>query len=348
MLSFSTLPKWAVLGLAFPLICLNGWLLYKLCVLLHPIPSIVVTASLIAFLLDYPIRFVEKQGAKRGWAIALVLLIALIAMGILAVFLGPLVWQQLNEFAERLPRWIEQAKTQLLSLEHQGIFQNLPIQLDQLTIQLANRLSSALESATSQVINITLSTIDSAVNFLATVVLSILLVLNGDRLWDGLLSWFPDVWQTRIQDSLQPSFKGYFSGQATLALILATAQSVAFMVLGVPFGLLFGIGIGLISVIPFGGLVAVLGVSGLLAFQDLWLGFEVLAVAAIIGQVNDNVVAPRLMGGITGLNPVIIIVSILVGAKFAGFLGLVLAVPTASFLKRIADSLREPQGSLTV
>lgn len=339
---FPQLPKWAIAGLAFPLICLNGWLLYQLGTLLQPTASIIITASLIAFLLDYPIGFLQKQGTPRGWAITLVLLGTLLLSGILVIFLGPLVWQQLNDFANRLPRWIEQANTQLLLFEHQSIFQNLPVDLDQLTVQATSQLSRALKSATSQVINITLNTINSALNLLVTAVLSVLLVINGKQLWVGLLSWLPAEWRGRVQDALQPSFQSYFSGQATLALILAAAQSIAFMLLQVPFGLLFGMVIGLVSVIPFGGLVSVLLVSALLVFQDLWMGLEVLGVAFVLGQINDNVVAPRLIGGATGLNPAIVIVVLLIGAKFAGFLGLILAVPTASFIKKIADTLREP------
>ncbi|MGF1516815.1 MAG: AI-2E family transporter [Nodosilinea sp.] len=344
MVSFSNLPGWAIAALTFPLICLNGWVLYRLGESLHPIPSIVITASLIAFLLDSPIDWLEKGGLARSLAVALVVLLVGVVAIILVIFLGPQVWQQLNDFAERLPGWIEQAKTQLLLLEDRAVFQNAPIDLDQLTVKAASQLTSALQATTSQAISVTLSTLDSVLNLLITAVLAILLVINGDPLWEGLLSWFPSLWQARIRDSLRPSFKGYFTGQATLALILAVAQSTALILLNVPFGLLFGLVIGLVSIIPFGGTVAVVGISTLLAFQDVWLALKVLGVAAVLGQINDNLVAPRLMGGITGLNPAIIVLALLVGAKFGGFLGLLLAVPTASFTKKIVDSIRGPKG----
>lgn len=340
MVSLPKLPPWAIAGLAFPLICLNGWLLYRLGALLQPITSIVITASLIAFLLDYPIGLLEKRGVKRGGAIASVLLTAVTLTTVLVIFLGPIVWQQLNEFAERLPRWIDRAKNVLLLLEDQAMFETLPLDLDQLTVEAANQLSSFLQSGTSRVINVTLSTLDSALNLLITTVLAILLVINGESLWRGLLGWLSESWQTHIRNALRPSFQGYFSGQATLALILAAAQSIAFVVLNVPFGLLFGLGIGLASIIPFGGTVAVLGVSTLLAFQSVGLGLKVLIVAAVLGQINDNLIAPRLIGGITGLNPAVVVLSLLIGAKFAGFLGLLLAVPTASFIKKMADIIR--------
>ncbi|WP_036484858.1 AI-2E family transporter [Myxosarcina sp. GI1] len=338
----SNLPKWAIAGLAFPLIFLNGWLLYQLGSLLQPVTNIVITATLIAALLDYPIKFLEQQKIARGWAIAFVLLITLLLASIAIIFLAPLVWQQLLDFAERSPRWIEQAKTQILQLSDRLNFENSLLNVDQLIVQATNQLSNALNSATSKIVNIILGTIDSAVNFLATFILSILLVFSGERLWNGILSWFSDNWRTRIQNSLRSSFQRYFLGQATLALILATAQSIAFVVLNVPLGLLFGIFIGLASLIPFGGTIAILGISILLAFQNVWLGLKVLIVAIIVVQINDNLVAPRLIGGITGLNPAIIIVVLLIGAKFAGFLGLILAVPTSSFIKKIVDIVREP------
>lgn len=342
MMTLSTLPKWAIVGLAFPLIFLNGWLLYQLLSLLQPVPSIVITASLIAFLLDYPIKFLEKQNAPRGWAIVLVLLTALALTSFLVIFLGPLVWQQLNDFAERLPGWIEEARTQLLLLDDRPFFQNAPLDLEELTTEAANRLSNSLQAATSQVIGVTLSTINSTLNLLVTFVLSILLVINGEKLWQGILSWFPHPLRVEIRDSLQPSFQGYFSGQATLAVILTGVQCVTFVLLDVPFGLLFGIVIGVASLIPFGGTVAILGVSILLAFQNVWLGLKALLVAFVLGQINDNIVAPRLIGGVTGLNPAVVIVALLVGAKLSGFLGLLLAVPTASFIKKIFDALRNP------
>lgn len=336
------LPKWAIAGLALPLAILNLWLLFQLAMYLEPITSIVVTASLIAFLLEYPIEFLARRNISRKWAATSVLLLVLLFAAILFAFLGPLVWEQLNEFVVRVPQWIEGAKNQDFSqLANLPLLRNLPFDLTGLLSQFASQLSSTLESTTYILINATLSTIASTVNLLTTIILSLLLVFNGDRLWSGLLAWLPLRWQNPIQDSLKSSFQGYVSGQATLAIILATALSLAFTLLDIPFGLLFGILIGLASAIPFGGTIAITVVSVLLAFQNVWLGLKVLLVSLLLGQINENLVAPRLLSGATGLNPAVVILSLLIGIKLDGFLGLVLAVPVASFLKKIADSLRE-------
>ncbi|KYC43525.1 hypothetical protein WA1_10710 [Scytonema hofmannii PCC 7110] len=334
------LPRWLNIGIAFPVIFVNGWLILLLCQYLQPIVSIVFTASLIAFLLNYPIVFLEERGVKRSLAIGLVLLISLLLFSIIGLVLGPLVFEQLVEFGNRVPAWIEAGKQELQALDEQTLFQQLPIDISGIAGQLTGQLTGAMQSFTKQIINVTLDTINSALNLVLTLVLTIFLVLYGKSLWEGLLSWLPPDWYKQIQLSLKQSFQNYFAGQAIIATILSAIMVLAFLALQVPFGLLFGLGIGVASLIPFGGVVSIALISVLVAFQDVWLGLKVLIVAVVLGQINENVVAPRLIGGITGLNPAWVFISLLLGAKFAGVLGLLMAVPTASFIKKTANSLR--------
>jgi len=69
----------------------------------------------------------------------------------------------------------------------------------------------------------------------------------------------------------------------------------------------------------------------------------VLATALVLGQMNEHLVAPRILGNVVGLNPVWIVLSLLLGAKLAGLLGLLIAVPVAGSIKNVADSLRQPR-----
>ena len=94
------------------------------------------------------------------------------------------------------------------------------------------------------------------------------------------------------------------------------------------------------TLIPYASAFTIILVSLLLALQNLGLGVKILLVAIIVGQINDNVVAPRLTGGMTGLNPVWLIVVLLIGGKLAGILGLLIAVPLASVIKKSADQMR--------
>ena len=121
MLQFiAKLPRLLTLGLAFPLIFLNGWLLLIFVQELQPLFSILITATLLAFLLDYPIRFLVGRRMKRGIAVTLVLLLFLLLLGVLGVFLVPLILRQANELLTRLPEWIKSGQQQLKTLESWG------------------------------------------------------------------------------------------------------------------------------------------------------------------------------------------------------------------------------------
>jgi predicted PurR-regulated permease PerM len=58
-------------------------------------------------------------------------------------------------------------------------------------------------------------------------------------------------------------------------------------------------------------------------------------------QVNENLVGPRILGEITGLNPVWTLISLFIGVKLGGVLGLIVAVPIASFIRSTANTIRQ-------
>ena len=344
MLSYQNLPQWLKLSLTFPLVFLNGWLILLLYHSLQPISSIVIAACLVTFLLDYPIVFLEKRGLPRTLAIGLVLVIAILLVGAIGFGLLPIVFRQLEEFVNRLPAWLTAAQEQVANLSTLPIFQNIPIDLTNVTAGLTDRVTQTLQLASRKAIFLALDTINSALNLLLILVLTILLVFSGESLWNGLWSWLPAPWNERIQESLKQSFQSYFAGQAIVSTIQGLSLMTVFLLLQIPFGLLFGLTIGFASLIPFVGTLTVIVISSLLALQNIWLGLKVLLVAIIVGQIIDNAIAPRLMSGMTGLNPAVVFISVLTGSQVGGLLGLLLAVPIAGFIKRIADSVRRTLG----
>jgi predicted PurR-regulated permease PerM len=105
---------------------------------------------------------------------------------------------------------------------------------------------------------------------------------------------------------------------------------------------LFGIAVGVAAIFPFGPALSITIISFLTALKSIWLGVRVVSVAAVIDQVVENAIAPQLIGGFVGLNPVWILVSLLVGTKIAGFLGLIVAVPVASSIKGLFENSKIP------
>ncbi|MGL5059831.1 MAG: AI-2E family transporter [Microcoleus sp.] len=338
MRRFTKLPQWWTYGLVFPLAVLNCWLALLVFEYFRALITVLVVATVLSFLLDYPVRFLRKCGMKRDRAALSVLAITLILFVVLGVTLAPILLNQLTEFATRLPSWIVSGTEQIEAFHKWAENRNLRIDLSGLTRQLSERLSTQLQSLIGEILKLGLGAADGILNFLLTIVLTFYLLLHGDRLWEGLFKWFPSKRSILLRELLARSFHNYFVGQATLAGLMGLSMTVTFLILRVPFGLLFGLGVGVMTIIPFGAAFSISTVSLLVALNNFWLGVTVLAVATVIDQVIENGIAPRLLGGFIGLNPVWILVSLLVGVKVAGIAGLLVAVPLAGFIKNTVDA----------
>jgi predicted PurR-regulated permease PerM len=129
-----------------------------------------------------------------------------------------------------------------------------------------------------------------------------------------------------------------------LALILSGLQIIVFTLVGIPYGVLFAVAIGFTTLIPYASAVTIVLVSLLLALQNPRQGLEVLVAAISVGQVVDQVIQPRLMGSIVGLQPAWLLISLPIGARLGSLLGLgellglLLAVPLASCTKTYLDA----------
>jgi predicted PurR-regulated permease PerM len=273
-------------------------------------------------------------------AISLVFSIALLVLVLLGLILIPQIVEQLNGLINSLPSWIESGNEQLQNLQRLDKAQKYSGYIRGSIDQLSERLSALLQTLGTQLLSFVFSTIGSLLNIFFVIVLTVFLVLYGEKIWDGICSWLPSPWNVTLRENFRQTFQTYFAGQTILAGILSVAQTFVLVVLKVDYALLFGVAIGLTTLIPFASAFAIIGIGILIMLQDFWLGIKVLILTVIVGQINDNVIAPRLMGGLIGLNPVWIILSLFIGGKVAGILGLLIAVPLASVIKTTTDSLR--------
>lgn len=331
----SKLPKWLTRGLVLPLLVLNGWLLILIFEYFHSLITIFATATLLSFILDYPVRFLEQRHIPRAIAILIVLLTGILLLGIIGVTVIPILIDQINGLLERLPSYVASGSEQAKAFEIWADERNFPVSVSSLVVEALSRTSDQLQQLSGQILGSVFSVVGSLLDLLLTIVLTFYLLLHGSELWTDLFQVFPQDLGYKIRESLKRTFNNYFVGQLTVASVMGATITVTFLAIQVPFALLFGLVVGIMALFPFGAGLSITLVSFLMALKSIWLGLRVLAVAFVIEQIVESIIAPRLLGEFTGLNPVLVLVSLLIGAQLGGFLGLVLAVPAASFIKSL-------------
>jgi predicted PurR-regulated permease PerM len=301
-------------------------------------------ASVIAFLLNYPVAWLERQGVRRFIAATGVFLMALIVFTALGVTLVPLAFSQAQQLVARLPDWLDSGQRQLVLLDQQVEVLGWPINLDGLITQINSRLASELQnlagSTLNLALNLTVFTVVRLLDVLLTIILTFYLLLHTEDVWQSIIGWLPERFQKPFSDTLRRSFQNYFLGQLVSATCMALGLISGFLILKVPFGLLFGLTVGVMALIPFGGSVGIALVTFLVALRDIGMALQLLAIALVIQQIVENGIAPRVLGSVTGLNPFWVLISLLTGARIGGLLGVIVAVPSAVMIKEVLSAIR--------
>ncbi|MDZ7950982.1 AI-2E family transporter [Nostoc sp. DedQUE09] len=343
--TFTPIARIGAIALFAPLLVINGWAISVFFNYFHSLIVILVGASVLAFLLNYPVSWMEHHGAKREQVAILVFLLALSILLALGVTLFPLALTQAQQLVARLPELIDSGRSQLMILNEKAETFGLPINLDALVVQINDRVKGQLQAIAGQVLNLAVLTVTSLLDILLTMVLTFYLLQHGGELWQSLVEWLPNKFREPFSKTVRLSFQNFFITQLILSTCMASALIPTFLWLKVPFGLLFGLTIGLMALVPFGGSVGIAMTTLLVALQDFSMGVRVLIAAVIVQQILENLIAPRILGSFTGLNPVWILISVLTGARIGGLLGVIVAVPTAVVIKTALSALRPGSGT---
>ncbi len=325
------------------LILVSGWLTLNALTYFGELLSVLVTAGLIAFVLNYPVARLRKM-MPRAIAAAIVYLVAGLAFGFVAVTIAPPIFLQAQQLITNLPSLIDSGQQQLNELQNWSQARRLGIDLSILEQQFSAQVEGQAQAIASTGIGLVLGTFNWVLDFILILVISFYLLLDGAKIWRSLMSVFSQPIRESVTNSLRDSLQRFASGQLVLGLFMATTLSIAFWWLKVPFFLLFAVFIGAMEVIPFiGATLGIAIVCVVVAFIDWWLAIEVLGTAIAIQQIKDNFIAPRILGNLTGFSPVIILTSLLVGARVAGLLGVILAIPLTSVVRTIVEIILNPE-----
>jgi predicted PurR-regulated permease PerM len=327
--------------LILPLLLLNGWCLLQLFNYFRTPISLFLISSLLAYLLGFPVKLLQRFRISRLGAVAVVVIGILLLLSVLSLAGIPLIIDQIGRLGQTIPRWVEAAVQQWQALEHTAWAQRLPFRLQDVAEPSLKRLGLQLQDLSSRFVDLTLTTANGLVQFALALVLTLYLLLRGDEFWRGCMGLLPVRLRESIQQAWRLSFQNYLRGQMTMALLIGLSSMLVFASLQIEFWLLFGLFVMVLAFFPFGGSVGIVLIGLLLMLSNFWLGFRAGLVAWLADQLVENFFGPRLLGRFTGVHPVWVLLSLLIGAQVAGFLGVILAVPTAGFVKFMLDLYRQ-------
>nr|WP_018184287.1 AI-2E family transporter [Kaistia granuli] len=299
-----------------------------------------VAGMAVAYGLDPIADRLERFGLGRLAASLVILVGFVILLVLLVVLLVPLLVNQLAAFIDKMPSYALQLQALVQALLDTRLGHLIQVDSGQFNSSMGSLMAEAagwLSTLLKSIWSGGSALVDVAALFVVTPVVAFYMLIDWDRMVARIDSWVPrDHVETvrAIARDIDHAIAGFVRGQGLVCMLLGSIYAIGLMLVGLNFGLLIGIGAGLLSFIPYVGTTVgfVVGVSvALVQFwpEWQWIGATVLVFA--VGQfIEGNILQPRLVGRSVGLHPVWLMFALFAFGALFGFVGLLIAVPAAA------------------
>jgi len=168
-------------------------------------------------------------------------------------------------------------------------------------------------------------------------VMTFYLTIQRDPIKKILTTLLPEAMWSRsleVAEKMKEKMGLWIRGQLLLSLIMGTLVFCGLKILGIKYALVLGLLIAILEFLPYIGPILASLPAMLIAFSERGLVgfFTVMIMYFVIQQFENHLIVPKVMQKAVGLNPIVSIVSVLSGAKLAGVLGALVAIPVATAL----------------
>lgn len=330
------------------LVLLVAWLSFQvagevlgLVVRVADVLLIFLVAWSVAYLLLPLVDLVARRTPLgRLGAVALVYLAIALILALVLILGIPAIAGQLAALTERGPEFGDKAAQIVVDVQRQLESAGVRADITALYGEVPSRIADLTGEFAADALGVVAAT--GALLFNATLVLIIafLMLLDGERLWERFTHALTEELRSEAElfrQSADRSFGGFLRASLLLGLIYGVAQYAILRPLDVPFAGLLSTFAGLAMIVPFfGPIIAAIPVfaTTVLGAPDRFL--PVFLLTLLLQQIILNVVGPRLMANVLGIHPIFVFLAILLGARIAGFWGVLLAMPVAGIANSFA------------
>ena len=305
-----------------------------------------LTGLILAYAFDPVIDYLERRGFSRSKAVFWFFIFMGFFMAAALLLLLPTLLLQLSELIESSPQllvqflnWISQKMHMETSLIKQKILEFVSTQY-----------SAENVARIAKIIKTSFSSTAGALTLLGTMLMIPIFfyffLMDIDRIKQGFFKMIPRPWQSWVQIRLKKMdsiLSGFIRGQLLVASLLSLFYSTGLVLLGVRYGLLIGVGAGLLNIIPYVGVTSGLLLSLAMGFFSQSPVFQISGILILflgIQLLEGFYLTPRIVGNKVGLTPFFAIISLLVGGELFGLSGMVAAIPAAGVLRVILRDVK--------
>ena len=296
----------------------------------------VLIAMFLAMALNPAVEFLVRRGMRRGAAVGIVFVGAiLVIVGIAATFV-PILVREVNDFADAVPGYIDdvtrgQGRLGFLEREYQIV--------EKARDAIEKSGAGGVLGLSSTALTVTMSILNAVIAVVTIAFLTLFMLLEGPAWVQRIYSLIGEPAQPRwrkVGGNIYRTVGGYVTGNLAISLIAGVVSTSVLLVLGVPYAVALGLIVGLLDLIPLAGaMIAAVIVSAVGFLHSTTAGIVLVIFFVLYQQLENHVLQPLVYGRTVQLSPLVVLVAVLMGAKLAGVIGALGAIPVAGAIQVI-------------
>ncbi len=317
---------------------LTFWLLYSLRLVLFLFFVAIVVGTAIRPAVDW----LHRRGVSRATGVIIIYILAAALIAGFVAMIFPLLADQATEISRNVPQYYTDFRSALINSSNR-LLQNIGWRMPSQISFLLSRDPDTAEmfDQVGRTLLYTNLVLKGILGTLAIFLLAYYWTQEGNFLIRGLLRLFPQQRRKNLREFLQLAeikLGGYIRGQGLLCVAVGVAAFISYLLIGLPYTLVLAIFAGVMEMVPIfgpalGAIPAFLVALSVDPSKALW----VVVATAIIQLLENAVLVPRIMKHSMGVNPIIVLLSLIAFSSVFGFVGALLALPLAAIIQLLVS-----------
>lgn len=330
-----------LLGILFLLLQLGPYIQ----VLFHFLEEIIgpfIIAVIISYLLNPVVNILHERAVPRSIAVILIYSIFICSLIVLIINMLPVLQKQLNSLVQQLPNW----NYQLRGMIHDYADSSkdlLPISIHQGIERALTKIEQGIGLGIGSMIGDIGGTLNSLFIALVIPFLAFYMMKDAQAIEKFFITLVPNEKRRTtilLLRDIDEALGNYIRGQLLVCFIVGGLAYIGYLIIGLPYALLFAAVVSIFNVIPylgpiFGAIPAIM--LGVMISKEMVIG--IVIVNFCVQMLEGNIISPQIVGRSVRMHPLLIIFALLVGGEIGGVMGLIFAVPLFVIAKVITQHL---------
>jgi predicted PurR-regulated permease PerM len=317
---------------------LTFWLLFRL----REVLFLFFVAIVVGTAIRPAVEWLHRRGISRATGIIVIYILIAALLAGFAAMIFPLLADQATEISKTFPQYYANLRSGLINSDNrllQNIGWRIPSQITFLMSRDPN--TEEVLDQVGQTLLYTNIVLKGILGTLAIFLLAYYWTQESNLIIRSLLRVMPGSRKKKVREFLQlaeTKLGGYIRGQGLLCVAVGIAAFIAYLLIGLPYLLVLAVFAGVMEMVPIFG-PALGAIPALLVALSIDPGkaFWVVVATAVIQMLENAVLVPRIMKHSMGVNPIIVLLSLIAFSSVFGFVGALLALPLAAIIQLLVS-----------